>query len=80
MTAPSLARKTFTVSRQSEFASTAELVKATGHPVERWPLVIAIELVDNKTGRERRRGVRDMFGAHLVYQQGNSKREQASAR
>ena len=47
MTAPSLARKTFTVSRQSEFASTAELAKATGHPVERWPLVIVKELIDN---------------------------------
>jgi DNA topoisomerase VI subunit B len=47
MTAPSLARKTFTISRLSEFASTAELVKATGHPVERWPLVIVKELIDN---------------------------------
>jgi hypothetical protein len=36
MTAPSLARKTFTISRLAEFASTAELVKATGHPVARW--------------------------------------------
>ena len=47
MTAPLLARKTFTVSRQSEFASTAELAKATGHPVERWPLIIVKELIDN---------------------------------
>ena len=47
MTAPSLARKTFTVSRLAEFASTAELVKTTGHPVERWPLVIVKELIDN---------------------------------
>jgi DNA topoisomerase VI subunit B len=47
MTAPSLARKTFTISRLAEFASTAELVKATGHPVARWPLVIVKELIDN---------------------------------
>ena len=47
MTAPSLARKTFTISRLAEFASTAELAKATGHPVERWPLVIVKELIDN---------------------------------
>jgi DNA topoisomerase VI subunit B len=47
MTAPSLARKTFTVSRLAEFASTGELVKATGHPVERWPLLIVKELIDN---------------------------------
>ena len=30
-----------------EFASTAELAKATGHPVARWPLVIVKELIDN---------------------------------
>jgi DNA topoisomerase VI subunit B len=47
VTAPSLVRKTFTVSRLAEFASTAELTKATGHPVERWPLVIVKELIDN---------------------------------
>jgi hypothetical protein len=45
--AQSLARKTFRVSRLAEFASTAELSKATGHPVERWPLVLVKELVDN---------------------------------
>jgi DNA topoisomerase VI subunit B len=43
----SLARKTFTISRLAEFASVGELAKATGHPVERWPFVIAKELVDN---------------------------------
>ena len=47
MTAPLLTRKTFTISRLAEFASTVELTKATGHPVERWPLVIAKELIDN---------------------------------
>ena len=47
MTAPSPARKTFTVSPLAEFASTAELAKATRHPVARWPLVIAKELIDN---------------------------------
>jgi hypothetical protein len=47
MPAPTLARKTFSVSRLAEFASEAELVKQTGHPVDRWPLVIVKELVDN---------------------------------
>jgi hypothetical protein len=42
-----LGRKTFSVSRLAEFASSAELVKATGHPVERWPLVVVKEVVDN---------------------------------
>jgi DNA topoisomerase VI subunit B len=47
VTAPALVRKTFTVSRLAEFASTAELTKAIGHPVELWPFVIAKELIDN---------------------------------
>ena len=42
-----LARKTFSVSRLSEFASEAELVKQTGHDADDWPLVIVKELVDN---------------------------------
>lgn len=47
MTAPSLARKTFSISRLAEFATVAELTKQTGHPVRDWPLVIVKELVDN---------------------------------
>ena len=42
-----LARKTFRVSRLAEFASVAELIKTTGHPVSDWPLVIVKELADN---------------------------------
>src|SRR5258708_769986 len=45
--AHTLARKTFRISRLAEFASVAELVKQTGHPVADWPLVIVKELVDN---------------------------------
>ena len=47
MTAPSLARKTFSISRLAEFATVAELTKHTGHPVGKWPPVIVKELVDN---------------------------------
>ena len=44
---PILARKEFTVSRLAEFASQAELTKQVGHPVELWPEVILMELIDN---------------------------------
>jgi DNA topoisomerase VI subunit B len=42
-----LERTTFRTSRLLEFCSEKELVAQTGHPVERWPLVILKELVDN---------------------------------
>jgi DNA topoisomerase VI subunit B len=42
-----LKRKVFRVSRLAEFASVPELIKATGHPVSDWPLVIVKEFVDN---------------------------------
>ena len=44
---PSLTRKTFTVSRLSEFVSRPELVKQTGHAVEQWLEVVLKELADN---------------------------------
>jgi DNA topoisomerase VI subunit B len=47
MPAPTLVRKTFSVSRLAEFTSELELVKQTGHDVEDWPLVVAKELIDN---------------------------------
>jgi hypothetical protein len=42
-----LTRKTFTTSRLAEFATVAELIRQTGHPVGDWPLVIVKELADN---------------------------------
>ena len=40
-------RKTFTVSRLSEFATESELTKQVGHGAALWPLVVVKELVDN---------------------------------
>jgi DNA topoisomerase VI subunit B len=44
---PSLVRKTFAVSRLSEFVSESELVKQTGHAVVQWLEVVVKEVVDN---------------------------------
>ena len=54
MTALSLARKTFTVSRLAEFASKGELAKLVGHGEGRWPLVILKELADNASEQDDR--------------------------
>ena len=42
-----LARKTFAVSRMSEFTTQAELTKQIGHSIVDWPEVAVKELVDN---------------------------------
>jgi DNA topoisomerase VI subunit B len=42
-----LKRETFQTSRVLDFCSERELVKQIGHPVDRWPLVILKELLDN---------------------------------
>ena len=42
-----LKRETFQTSRLAHFCSERELVKQIGHPVDRWPLVILKELLDN---------------------------------
>jgi DNA topoisomerase VI subunit B len=42
-----LKRETFQTSRLLDFCSERELVKQIGHPVDRWPLVILKELLDN---------------------------------
>ena len=57
MTALSLARKTFTVSRLAEFASKGELAKLVGHGQGRWPLVILKELADNAIDEAEEAGV-----------------------
>jgi DNA topoisomerase VI subunit B len=56
-----LERKTFTISRLAEFASRAELVKLTGHPVERWPLAIIKEISDNALDSAEEAGVAPMI-------------------
>jgi DNA topoisomerase VI subunit B len=52
-----LERKTFRTSRLAEFASVAELVKQTGHPVSDWPLVVVKELVDNALDAAEEAGI-----------------------
>ena len=52
-----LARKVFRVSRLAEFASVAELIKQTGHPVADWPLVIVKELADNALDAAEEAGI-----------------------
>ena len=42
-----LARKTFAVSRLSEFVTKAELIKQIGHGVTDWVEVVAKEAIDN---------------------------------
>jgi DNA topoisomerase VI subunit B len=42
-----LQRTTFVTSRLSEFVNQRELVTQTGHPIDRWPLVILKEVADN---------------------------------
>jgi DNA topoisomerase VI subunit B len=57
MVKQSLARKTFTVSRLSEFVSTLELVKQIGHAVEQWPEVVIKESVDNALDEAEEAGI-----------------------
>ena len=52
-----VARKTFRTSRLAEFASIPELEKATGQPVENWPLVVFKELADNAADEAEEAGV-----------------------
>jgi hypothetical protein len=52
-----VARKAFRTSRLAEFASIDELTKATGQPVENWPLVIVKELADNAADEAEEAGV-----------------------
>jgi DNA topoisomerase VI subunit B len=42
-----LAREVFSTSRLAEFCSRQQLVTATGHAVEYWPLYVMKELIDN---------------------------------
>ena len=52
-----VARKAFRTSRLAEFASISELEKATGQPVENWPLVVFKELADNAADEAEKAGV-----------------------
>ena len=42
-----LKRQTFRTPRLLDFGSERELVKQIGHPVDKWPLVVLKELIDN---------------------------------
>jgi DNA topoisomerase VI subunit B len=57
MATQSLARKTFAVSRLSEFVSTPELVKQIGHAIEHWPEVVIKETLDNALDEAEEAGI-----------------------
>jgi hypothetical protein len=57
MAKQSLTRKTFAVSRLSEFVSTPELVKQIGHAIEQWPEVVIKETIDNALDEAEEAGI-----------------------
>jgi DNA topoisomerase VI subunit B len=57
VTAHRLTRETFQTSRLLDFCSERELTKQIGHGIERWPLVILKELVDNALDAAEEAGI-----------------------
>jgi DNA topoisomerase VI subunit B len=55
--AEKLHREVFQTSRLAEYCTQEGLVKASGHPVPDWPLVIVKELVDNALDSAEEAGV-----------------------
>jgi DNA topoisomerase VI subunit B len=57
MSTASLERTTFTTSRLLDFCSQPELIKQIGHGVDKWPLVVLKELIDNAIDAAEEAGI-----------------------
>lgn len=66
---PRLRRKTFRTSRLLDFCSERELVKQIGHGIDRWPLVILKELVDNALDAAEEAGIAPVIGIEVSDQE-----------
>lgn len=68
--APRLIREPFSVSRLGEFCSQKELVAATGHVPDEWPLCIAKELIDNGIDVAEEHGVAPVISIEVSAERG----------